>query len=70
MSFKTDRLVALFPDAYAAREGASLLHAVLDAVGAELVRGDASIRDLLKSHWIDYAKDGGLDGLASLLGVE
>jgi hypothetical protein len=69
MSFKTDRLVALFPDAHAAREGSSLLHTVLDAVGAELLRGDAAIKDLLKSHWIDYAKGGGLDGLAALLGV-
>jgi hypothetical protein len=69
MSFKTERLVALFPDASAAREGGSLLHAVLDALGAELVRGDASIKDLLKSHWIDYARGGGLDGLGALLGV-
>jgi hypothetical protein len=69
MSFKTDRLVALFPDAFAAREGGSLLHGVLDALGAELVRGDAAIKDLLKSHWIDYARGGGLDGLGALLGV-
>jgi len=70
MSFKTDRLVALFPDAYASGEGASLLHGVLDALGAELMRGDAGIKDLLKSHWIDYARGGGLDGLGALMGVE
>src|SRR4051812_30707851 len=69
MSFKTDRLVAPFPDAYAAREGGALLYTVLDAVGAELMRGDASVKDLLKSHWIDYAQGGGLDGLGALLGV-
>ncbi len=69
MSFKTDRLVALFPEAYAAREGESLLHHVLDALGAELVSGDAAIKNLLKSHWVDYAKGGGLDGLGALLGV-
>ncbi|MBW8844283.1 MAG: hypothetical protein JF607_04840 [Burkholderiales bacterium] len=69
MSFKTDRLVALFPEAYAAREGASLLHTVLDALGAELMAGDATVKKLLKSHWIDYAEGGGLDGLAALLGV-
>jgi hypothetical protein len=69
MSFKTDRLVALFPDAYAAREGGSLLHTLLDALGAEFVHGDAAIKDLLKSHWIDYATGGGLDGLGALLGV-
>ena len=70
MSFKTDRLVSLFPDAYAVREGSSLLHSVLDAVGWELMRGDAAIKDLLKSHWVDYARGGGLDGLAALLGIE
>lgn len=69
MSFKTDRLVALFPEAYAAREAASLLHAVLDALGAALMQGDAAVKKLLKSHWIDYAEGGGLDGLAALLGV-
>jgi hypothetical protein len=70
MSFKTDRLSALFPDAYASREGASLLHGVLDALGAELMRGDAAIKDLLKSHWIAYAQAGGLDGLGALIGVQ
>ena len=70
MSFKTDRLAALFPDAYASREGASLLHGVLDALGLELMRGDAAVKDLLKSHWIDYARGGGLDGLGALLGVQ
>lgn len=70
MSFKTDRLAALFPDVYAARDGGSLLRAVLDAIGAELVRGDAAIKDLLKSHWIDYARGGGIDGLGALFGVE
>ena len=70
MSFKTDRLAALFPDAYASREGASLLRGVLDALGLELMRGDAAVKDLLKSHWIDYATRGGLDGLGALLGVQ
>jgi hypothetical protein len=69
VSFKTDRLVALFPEVYAAREGDSLVHRFLDALGAELVHGDAAVKDLLKSHWVDYAKGGGLDGLGALFGV-
>jgi hypothetical protein len=69
MSFKTDRLVALFPEVYASREGDSLLHRILDAFGAELVHADTAVKDLLKSHWIDYAKAGGLDGLGALFGV-
>jgi len=69
MSLKTDRLAALFPAVYASREGESLLHRVLDAVGAELVHADAAVKSLLKSHWIDYATAGGLDGLGALLGV-
>lgn len=69
MSFKTDRLVALFPDVYASREGDSLLHRLLDGFGAELVHADTAVKNLLKSHWIDYAKGGGLDGLGALFGV-
>lgn len=69
MSFKTDRLAALLPDVYAAREGDSLLHRLLDALAAELLHSDAAVKDLLKSHWIDHASGGGLDGLGSLLGV-
>jgi len=69
MSFKTDRLVALFPDVYAAREGDSLLHRILDAFGNELLHADTAVKDLLKSHWIDYAKVGGLDGLGALFDV-
>jgi hypothetical protein len=69
VSFKTDRLVALFPEVYASREGDSLLHRLLDAFGAELVHADTAVKELLKSHWIDYAKAGGLDGLGALFGV-
>jgi hypothetical protein len=69
VSFKTDRLVALFPEVYAARERDALLHRVLDALGAELMHADAAVKALLKSHWIDYARRGGLDGLGALLGV-
>lgn len=70
MSFKTDRLTALFPDAYAAREGGSLLHAVLDALGNEFLAADQAVKELLKSHWIAHARGGGLDGLGALLGVQ
>ena len=70
MSFKTDRLAALFPEAYAAREGASLLRQLLDAIGHEHTRADESIKTLLKSHWVNYAQDGALDGLAATFGVE
>jgi hypothetical protein len=69
VSFKTDRLVALFPEVYAAREGDSLLHRFLDALGFELVNADMAVKYLLKSHWIDYASNGGLDGLGALFGV-
>lgn len=70
MSFKTDRLVALFADAHAVHDRSSLLYQWLDAVGAELMQGDASIKRLLRSHWIDHAEGGGLDGLAAMFGVE
>src|SRR4051794_36995672 len=69
MSYKTDRLTALFPDAYAARETESLLYKLLDAVGAELMDADAAIKELLKSHWVAYASGAALDGLAAVFGV-
>jgi hypothetical protein len=70
MSYKTERLVDLFPDVLAARDGSSLLHKLLDAVGAELMNADESIKRLLKSHWIDYAERAALDGLGAIFRVE
>jgi len=69
MSYKTDRLVDLFPDAYAANERESLLYKLLDAVGAELMAADEAVKQLLKSHWVNYASGGALDGLGSIYGV-
>lgn len=69
MSNKTDRLVALFPDVYAARDRASLLYRLLDAIGAELTMADEKTRALLKSHWVNYAEGPALDGLGATFGV-
>lgn len=69
MSYKTDRLVALFPDAYAARDRESLLHKLLDAVGAELLAADEKVKRLLKSHWVKYAEGDALDNLGAVFGV-
>jgi len=69
MSYKTDRLTDLFPDAYAARDRAALLYKLLDATGAEFMRVDDAIKRLLKSHWVDYAEGTGLDGLGATFGV-
>ena len=69
MSYKTDRLVALFPDAYAAKEAESLLYKILDAVAAEFMRADEAVKALLKSHWVDYAGGAALDGLGAVYGV-
>jgi hypothetical protein len=70
MSFKTDELLESLPDAYAAADTSSLVHRLLDAIGAELMVADASVKRLLKSHWVDYAEGAGLDGLGATLGVE
>ena len=69
MSRKTDRLVALFPDAYAATDSSSLLYKLLDSFGAELLETERSIKDLLKSHWVDYANGRALDGLGAIYNV-
>lgn len=70
MSYKTDRLAALFPDAYAARDRGSLLYTLLDAVGAELMAADEKVKRLLKSHWVRYAEGEALDRLGATFGVE
>ena len=69
MSYKTDRLAALFPDAYAARDRGSLLYRLLDAVGAELMTADEKVKRLLKSHWVRYAEGDALDRLGATFGV-
>src|SRR5436305_14478821 len=69
MSYKTDRLVDLIPDAFAAAAPDSLLHTLLDAIGAEFLDADDGLKRLLRSHWVNYASGGGLDGLAAAYGV-
>lgn len=70
MSFKTDRLVTLFPEAFAATEPGSLLYRILDAIGHEFMSADEAVKKLLKSHWVDYASGGALDGLAAVFGIQ
>src|SRR4051794_33394790 len=69
MSYKTDRLVDLLPDVYAAAEPQSLLHQLLDSVGAEFMAADAAVKRLLRAHWVDHATGGALDGLGAIYGV-
>jgi hypothetical protein len=69
MSYKTERLVDLFPDAYAARDSETLLYKLLDAIGAEFMVADEGIKRLLKSHWVKYAEAGALDNLGAVYGV-
>jgi hypothetical protein len=70
MSYKTERLVTLFPDVYAAEDTASLLYKLLDAIGRELMAADEAVKQLLQSHWVDYAAGLALDGLGAIFGVE
>jgi hypothetical protein len=70
MSDKTNKLVSLFPESYAAGETESLLYKLLDTFGAALVQSDEAVRQLLRSHWVDYAAGPALDGLGSIFGVE
>ena len=69
MSYKTDRLARLFPDVYSARETEALLYKLLDAIAAELMAADEAVKQLLKSHWVDYAAGTALDGLAAIYGI-
>lgn len=65
MSYKTDKLIKLFPDVYAANEKESLLYKLLDTIGAEHMAADDKIKLLLKSHWVDYAVADALDALGA-----
>jgi hypothetical protein len=70
VSYKTDKLAALFPDVYAAGERESVLFKVLDAIAAELMTADEKIKRLLKSHWVRYAEGSSLDRLGAVFSVE
>lgn len=65
----TRRLAGLFPDVYAAEDPDSVLHKLLDALGASLAEGEEDVKRMLKSHWVDYAEGAALDGLAATFGV-
>jgi hypothetical protein len=70
MSYKTEELANLLPDAYATDDAESLLYKLLDTAGAELMVADEKLKALLKSHWVDYASGPALDGLGAIFGVE
>lgn len=70
MSYKTEELARLFPDAYATDDAESLLYKLLDTAGAELMVADEKLKALLKSHWVDYASGPALDGLGAIFGIE
>ena len=70
MSYKTEELASLLPDAYATDDAESLLYKLLDTAGAELMVADEKLKALLKSHWVDYASGPALDGLGAIFGVE
>jgi len=70
MSYKTEELVNVLPEAYAVDDAESLLYKLLDAFGAELMTADEKVKRLLKSHWVNYANGPALDGLAAIFGVQ
>ena len=70
MNWRTQRLAALLPDSYAAREPGSLLHRLLDAFGHELLAADAGVGSVLRSHWVEFATGAALDGLAATFAIE
>ena len=49
MSDKSNKLVSLFPESYAAGETESLLYKLLDTFGAALAQSDDVVRQLLRS---------------------
>src|SRR5215217_3799595 len=70
MSYKTEELANLLPDAYATDDAESLVYKLLDTAGAELMVADEKLKALLKSHWVDYASGPALDGLGAIFSVQ
>ncbi len=70
MSYKTRELARLFPEAYASDDTHSLLYKLLEVFGAELMVADGKVKQLLKSHWVNYASGHALDGLGAIYGVQ
>jgi hypothetical protein len=69
LSYKTRELAKLLPKAYASDDAHSLLNKLLKVFGAELMVADEKVKQLLKSHWVNYASGRALDGLASIYGL-
>jgi hypothetical protein len=70
MSYKTEELANLLPEAYATDDAESLVYKLLDTAGAELMVADEKLKALLKSHWVDYASGPALDGLGAIFSVQ
>lgn len=68
MPTKTDKIVSYLPGTFRASERQSALRAFVEAFGAELLRAENSLAEVMQSHWVDHADKGSddIDDLACL----
>lgn len=58
MPTKTERILALLPRTFQVAAGKSALRAVADAFGSELLKGENTLAELMRAHWVDHADKG------------
>ncbi len=68
MPSKTDRILSYLPGTFQTIARQSVLRAFVDAFGAELLKAENSLAEVMQSHWVDHADKGtvAIDDLACL----
>ncbi|MDO3379159.1 hypothetical protein [Geoalkalibacter halelectricus] len=68
MPTKTERILSYLPRTFRALPRPSVLHSLVDAFGAELLKGENSLAAVMLSHWVDHADRGAelIDDLARI----
>lgn len=74
MATKTDRILNYLPGTFRVSDRATVLFALIDAFGRELLAAENSLAEIMTAHWVDYADRGSniindLEKLAALYGL-
>lgn len=65
MSLKTDRILNYLPGTFLTYPSNTVLYALVDAFGRELLKGENTLAEIMAAHWVDYA-DRGSEGILDL----
>jgi len=75
MPTKSDRILSYLPGTFRRAPDRSVLFAIVDAFGSELLKGENSLAAVMQAHWVDHADRGAdviddLARIASLYGLK